>query len=517
MSNIGPNTSNIFNTKGINNGINKKITNKKLNISYLCFVAVFFVYLFLRLPQLGTDIANSDSVRWHWRTVNFLDALKSYDLKDTYQRYHPGVTLMISNSIVKQSIQTYDITNSPIPGALTYQNSQYFPLIHKYSKLMNLVILATLFLVQLFAISKIFNFRISLVYGFLVSIEPYLIGVDRWFHLTSLETYFAFSAFIVFLLWEKYEKTKYLVFSGLLFALAILTKVTALVLLPLFLYLLVRKRSCFDFKKVAFTITIFFVTTFLFIFVLFPALWVAPLYTISKIWNGIAGGVYEDVRTLPLSSGFSYFYYLFVLFYKSLPTTFILSLPALFYSLKNYKSRKISLYLLIYLLVLSVSSKKIDRYVISIFPPLLLLISIYLSNLNSKILYLFASFALVFAIQAKVTYFPVYSAYYSPVLGTTPSYKALTNGFYNNSGEYYAQAAQSMNNWVNDEQLLWVPYNRDSFDAYYKRDTLKEYNKKVSFAVTSLDHLAEVTTFCPKLIKTYGPSKEAIILVYACD
>ena len=67
------------------------------------------LFLFLRLPGLGRDIANSDSIRWHRRSEKFLSALKQRDLSSTYQHYQPGVSLMWINSIVKQAAFSYQL------------------------------------------------------------------------------------------------------------------------------------------------------------------------------------------------------------------------------------------------------------------------------------------------------------------------------------------------------------------------------------------------------------------------
>ena len=79
------------------------------------FVGILAIFLIVRLAGLGKDITNSDAIRWHNRSENFLTALKTGDLKSTYQRYHPGVVLMSVNAFVKQgmfSIQTF-YTTSP--------------------------------------------------------------------------------------------------------------------------------------------------------------------------------------------------------------------------------------------------------------------------------------------------------------------------------------------------------------------------------------------------------------------
>lgn len=87
--------------------------------------------------------------------------------------------------------------------------------------------------------------------------------------------------------------------------------------------------------------------------------------------------------------------------------------------------------------------------------------------------------------------------------------------FYNNSGEYYAQAGQYLNNIVLD-QKVWVPYGIDSFDYYFKRDAQMEFTENTTFAVTSIDHLAEVQSVCSEVIAVFGTTKEPVVYVLNC-
>lgn len=504
----------------------------------LIYVLVFALYLGVRLQGLGPDIANSDSIRWHLRSIAFLQAIKTADFQQTYQRYHPGVTLMWSNALVKQGIQTYDLNVSENPGQITYENSEYFPAIHQISKSTQVIILSLIFLFMLYFVSKIFTPKIALIFGFLFSIEPYLIGIDRWFHLTSFEAYFTFISVLTLLFWKIrsssppllqihpienriYRASLYL--SACFFILAILSKVTALIISPLLTFLIIYHSNKTEILK---NILKFSLTSLATLLVLFPALWYAPIFTLTKIWGGISGGISADARVTTLSTLKANLYYLIVLAYKLSPVTFLLFIPSLWknrlllFSKKVLKKENlpiflIFIYFLTYFLALTVSVKKIDRYSVALIPPIVLLVSYYLSQLTKKNLSIISCAAFLFFFAAKKTYFPVYSAYYSPIFGEKPSQSALKNGFYDNSGEYYAQAAFTLNNIV-DDQKVWVPYNSDAFAFFFKRNIVLDFGENVDFAVTSINHLEEVQSYCPEIIYTFGPGKEAIIYILKC-
>lgn len=494
-------------------------------LKLIFFALIFALYVYMRIPGLGQDITNSDAIRWHRRSNDFLTAIKHLDFKNTYQRYHPGVTIMWSNALAKQAVLSYDSMFSTNPGELTIENTSYYVLIHRISKTFQVLLLSILFLIMLIVVTKVFSAKVGMLFGFLFALEPYLIGIDRWFHLTSFEAYFGFISFLLVLYWKQASgrRNTILILSGIFFSLACLSKVTASIIFPLLIaiiYLESHSSTQIIFKKSFF---IFLAAALVTVLLLFPALWYSPIYTLGKVMNGVRGGVYEDIRENTLVGINVYFYYLYILVFKLSPMTLLLFLSSLWANFQRsriskedfYKTFAVLIYFLTYLLVLSLSVKKIDRYLIALIPPLLLYISIFLQRLNPKNLFLILAGVLLFTFAAKSSFAPVYSAYYSPLFGTSPSYAAYDKGFYNNSGEYFAQAAFTMNNIV-DRQKVWVPYNRDSFDFYFKRDTFKDFDGSQSFAVVSIDHLEEGLQQCSELLYTFGPKKEAVVFVLHC-
>ncbi len=473
------------------------------------------LFLYMRLPGLGTDITNSDAIRWHRRTTNFLVALKTGDFKETYQRYHPGVTLMWTNAIVKQAIQTYD-SSTDVSHGVTIENSAYYTSIHQYSKIFQVLILAFLLICQLYLINMLFGQRVSLFYAFAIAIEPYLVGIDRWFHLTSLETYLAFTSLLLLLVWKKTNLVKYLIFGALALALAILSKVGVLAIIPVLFLILAGRCRCVGWWGTAKNILGFLVLTLLFVFILFPALWVDPFYVFEKVFNGIVGGVSEDVRFNPLTGGLAYLFYLVVFVIKLSPITLFLFPLSLVERFRDISGKKyIFLYLALYFISLSISEKRIDRYIVVMLPPILLFVSFYLSKLKGDILWFVLICYMLVTLHVKSVYYPVYSSYYSPLLGAHPISSALDIKFYNNSGAYYAQAGRFLNNIVLD-QKVWVPYGIDSFDYYFKRDAEMEFTEATTFAVTSIDHLAEVQSKCSEVIAVFGTAKEPVVYVLNC-
>ncbi|PIS22507.1 hypothetical protein COT50_01610, partial [candidate division WWE3 bacterium CG08_land_8_20_14_0_20_41_10] len=202
-----------------------------MQLNKLCFSLILALFLSVRFCGLGSDMLNSDGARWYRRSENFLQAIKVGDFASTYQHYQPGITLMWINSVTKKVVwETQDLFKMP---RWSLENAQDFPKIHAVSKTVLVGILSCLLIYQMILITKISSLKVALIYGFLVSIEPYLIGIDRWFHLTSLESYFAFSAFLTYLYSLTRGSKLPTIATGAFVALSTLSKLTGFVVLPL--------------------------------------------------------------------------------------------------------------------------------------------------------------------------------------------------------------------------------------------------------------------------------------------
>lgn len=462
---------------------------------------VVVLFLVIRLVGLGSDISNSDAARWHRRSESFLSAIKQGNFSETYQKYHPGVTLMWLNSFVKQAAFTYQL--EMIGDVKTLENADYYLIVHGISKGVLVLVLATLLVFQIKYISKLFDTKTALIYAFLMAVEPYLIGINRWFHLTSLEVFLVFTSLLALLVWNKEKDNKTLIFSSILFGLACLTKTSALILAPVFLFILIKNRNI---KSLG----IFTLITLVTFFALFPAMWVQPFQVIQKILSSLFGAVSEDIRTDMISPFLSPFYYIIILAFRLSPITLILFVIAL-WKLKDSEDFNIHILLFSifsYYLFLSLANQKIDRYIIGFIPFILLLIS------TTKFPKIVFGFVLTFLVHIVLTYYPVLSAYYSPLFGGTK--QALKLDLYDNSGEYFAQAATYLNEKGRDKNV-YVPNNIESFSYYYKGNLQGSLNENTDYIVRSLymNRNEFIEENCPILEKAYGVGVD-VLRIYSC-
>ena len=424
---------------------------------------LLILFMTLRLVDIGNDITNSDAARWHRRSVKFLNALKQDELESTYQHYQPGVTLMWLNSVVKHtSLKTQENAGQEVK---TLEHAGYYPTLHGTSKAVMVGVLGILFILQFLAISKLFNRKTAILYGLLVATEPYLIGIDRWFHLTSFETFFAFTSFLMLMLWKNTGKKHLLTLSAVLFSLAVYSKltaaITAIALLVVFLTAKKRKhllKSFLTFSAISLGIFV----------LLLPALWVEPGMVIEKFYSAVVNAVGNDIRYAMLTPLSAKLFYPLVLSFKLSPFTLALFAAAIL-NVKAYKKDKnaalIIVYFVVYFAGLSLADKKIDRYALALIPPALLLGAYHLQKLKLLAQVVFLTLSVTFTIWVISVYHPVYSAYYSPAFGGPQN--ALDIGIFENSGEYFAQAAQYLNK-KEDKPLVAVPNNTDAFAFHYK-------------------------------------------------
>lgn len=426
------------------------------------FAILVTLFLVPRVLSMGPDISNSDALRWHIRSLNFSNAMKKGNFADTYQRYHPGVTLMWIGTIADTVLK---ISQDPGQRAiLTMGNADYYPVFHGFSKLILVLVISTLFVFQLYAINRLFGYRVALIYGIILSIEPYFIGINRWFHLTSLEVMFSINSLLFLLLYFKQSKKMFLVLSALFCGLGVLTKMTVIITAffnaSVLVVRIIKKREKLS---VLLLYVLAALSTF---YALFPALWTAPLMVFQKMSQALFNAVSDDPRGELMSLWQKVFYYPIILLIKTSPLVFIIGLFSIFHNLKssNFEAKIISIYFLTVLVFLSLSDQKIDRYCLALIPSLILSLSVLVNERSKRILFSVVSLQLLTFLFSTFIYFPVYSAYINPII---PFNTVLSLGFYENSGEYYSNTAMYLNEKGREVKTL-IPNNIDSFKPYYK-------------------------------------------------
>jgi hypothetical protein len=254
--------------------------NHYLNLFIVCFSLIYFL---VTSYDSIYDVINPDSINWHARSYFFSKALKSQDYSQTYQAYHPGITLMWLMSQTLYSDGNFYTKDN-------FLEKDY------WAKQVIYLVLTLNFLITLFLLKNFLKPPSLILFSFLYTLEPFILGVRRLVHLEALMTSFLFISFLALLTYSlKKTHYLYLILSTLFFILAIYTKSSAIILGPILFIIYFLGNSSFK-LKLSYLPLIFF-SAILFLYLFFPALWKKPfdnsILFINKIYEGATLVGYE--------------------------------------------------------------------------------------------------------------------------------------------------------------------------------------------------------------------------------
>ncbi len=237
------------------------------------------------------------------------------------------------------------------------------------------------------------------VVGFLlIAFDPFHIAHSQFLHTNGLLATFMFLALLAFIDWIQSQNKLSLVVSGSAAGLSYLCISPGFMLIPaaglislLSLWEHNTRRFQFDWKsfwqRIILPLLIWGAISLLIMFLLWPAMWVSPIRTMLDMLNygfdaaegGIGGAHFvEAYDESAIGKKFLHFYPLSY-FWRSTPASFLGMLLGIFFLFFRRKSiDKNNLSVLIYLLVfvvtytllMSLGTKKYDRYLLPIYLPL---------------------------------------------------------------------------------------------------------------------------------------------------
>lgn len=414
-----------------------------LPILLIFLFSVFF--LCTRLPRLANDVINPDGVLWHNRSEQFIVGLKYKQFEKTFQHYQPGITLMwiigSSTEIFKQ------ITNITVYDSTTYAT---FDLVAKATLVFIQLILSILII---FCLSRITGLLKATLVVAIFTFEPFFIGNSRLLHMDVLSTLLVFLCLI--LVYDNIRKPTFLknLFIGLLISLSFLTKslfigVLFYVVFYLLFNLFIFKDDKNNKKEIIKSLVYIVLSFLLFTLLLFPALWKDPVYYLFEMTfkEGHLAGMIEGHKQIVFGKhvmdGGIIFYFL-VLLMRISPFILVGMFIFMFYKfrfseiapkIRGYlKNKKIDFGLFIgvfylgYIVFMTIAPKKIDRYIVFMYPFFAYLACsgyelIIHRFKNKSIGTLFTIFMfLIFIMFPVIKIFPWYFTYTSPVFGSTSS------------------------------------------------------------------------------------------------
>ncbi len=412
-------------------------------------LVIFLLALGPRVLDLRVFVG-PDEASWVTRSANFAQALASGDLKRTYQTGHPGVTLLWVETLgawfrygiqwLAGSADWNDVISSDNTMIVLGSRRQVVAIV-------NAALVAFMALMT----RQIFGSYVAWLAGFLLAFDPFLLTESRALRTEGLLAGFSTLALLSLLLYLKERRVRYSVLAGALTGLALLSKVSAVALLPVG-GLVVGCAPLFDttheikerWRAAILALVAWGGTLLLTVFALWPALWVVPGdvarqmfgYVAFRAIEGEGGGsgtfflgtprAFEDLGSL---------FYPVVLLFRTGPWVWLgLALLAVLIWRAGGWSRRdkvgpgiMLFFLVVYLVLISRATLKFDRYVVPMLPALDMMAAVglviawqWLTRHWSRLGQLgwsMASVVLVSMMALAWSHHPYYYTYWNPLLG----------------------------------------------------------------------------------------------------
>lgn len=393
---------------------------------------VLALFLAAWLPRvLGLDVfVTIDERKWLARSANFYQAVTHQDWAHTFQRGHPGVTIMWAGML--GLVQHYPSYSQEAPGQFTWEREHFEAWLKANSRFTPLALLAAgrwwvtllvalIIVIGYFPLRRLLGDPAAALATLFIAWDPFAIALSRQLHPDGFVAVLTFLALLLFLSWlYAGRQARYLVSSGLVMGLAWLTKTPAIFLAPAGGVLIAleiwrwwqsaasSQQSAVSSQKqeersrplsgglwtldsglrTLLTSYVLWGLIALATFVLlWPAMWVDPLGTLGRMAGEMGEYVERHTTTnffwgQPTDDPGLFFYPVALLFRLSPAVTIGLLVAAAAawrrrWPLESAQVRQPALALAIFALFLTVGmtigAKKFDRYILPIFPALAVL------------------------------------------------------------------------------------------------------------------------------------------------
>jgi len=369
----------------------------------LLLLGLFFAAWMPRVLALDTFVT-TDERKWLARSANFYQAISQADFAATFQREHPGVTVMWAGTL---GFLTYFPTYAQVaPGQFAWENEDLEDWLSTHSSLTPLQLLAAgrwwialgialVITAGYFPLRRLFGAPAAVLATLFVAWDPFFIALSRQLHPDGLVSSLIFLALLLFLSWlYGGQKRRYLVASGIIMGLAWLTKTPAIFLVPIaallvggeLIYRWRAPRSLPPHAPLSLHSLLFgyigwgVVATLTFI-VLWPAMWLDPLGTlvsmVAEMRSYVEGHVNPNYFMGQPTNDPGLFFYPIAALFRMTPASLLglLGVGVIAWRrtwpLDRFAARHSATVLLtfslFFMLGMTLGAKKFDRYILPIF------------------------------------------------------------------------------------------------------------------------------------------------------
>jgi hypothetical protein len=375
-------------------------------VDLLLLGVLFVAFVAPRIIALGRFVT-ADEPTWGKRAASFYYALADGDFANTYQTGHPGVTTMWAGAIAYHRLfpeyqRVGQVSLGDTKLLQIFQKHGPNPLELLVNARLNIVIANVLAMVASFIYARRLLGRWLAFLGFLlIAFDPLHVAHSRFLHTNGMLSSFMFLSILAFLDYLQFEKRLSLITSGVAAGLSFITITPAFNLIPavLVLTLLNLKRKGTNLrqwhlrdwsKHLLAPLVGWGLISLLTITLVWPSMWVKPVatlldiarYTLNAAEGSDGGAQFVDAYEALDDQGSRYLYfYPLTYLWRITPVVLgglLLAAVALIRPRSahnlNATQRRTLLWLLVYVavyaLIMSLGSKKFDRYFLPAYLPL---------------------------------------------------------------------------------------------------------------------------------------------------
>lgn len=217
---------------------------------------------------------SSDETVWLFRSQNFMASTLAGEFSSIPQAHHPGVTTMWLGGVSLWQKYRHALPNAH----LLSRSPLLVPSNLARTRLTIAITTVITILIAFFFLQKLFGRQIATIGSIFLAVDPILLAQSRRLHTDTLAADFLLLAILALLVFMgSAPRRRYLIFSGVCFGLACLSKSYALILafwIPLVLTLSIRQTTFrIWFERTIYTVFIWLDAAYLTFFALWPILW----------------------------------------------------------------------------------------------------------------------------------------------------------------------------------------------------------------------------------------------------
>ena len=361
-------------------------------------LGLFILAFAVRLPYLGTFLT-IDEIKWLEGAGQFLQALHSRVLADTYWHFHPGITITWGEAIILWL--QYLTSHSTDLSIYVADRLADLPGMVGSMRLSGALITAAA-IVGIYVLARpLLGQRASLLGSALLAADPFFSGHSRIVNGDAGVAAFMMLALLAFAHLWRVKSWRMVILSGAMAGLALLTKIPAVFIFPWIAlmagYGFIRDRH-FRFWLMA-LVAVGLTAAFVFVAV-WPAMWIAPVNTLRLLIRdsfevGELGTGHETFFLGQVWQDPGWLFYPYIIAFRLTPVI-VIGLAAaglwLWWSRRDQAGqswkRTMAITLLIYaifiMLCANISPKKSDRYIMAVIPALVLIAAIGFDGLLER-------------------------------------------------------------------------------------------------------------------------------------